>query len=155
MDGITLAQNQVGGIRRNSNFCGRFLAYRLHFYHYHPKDTGWYYLQSRYYDPIVKRFLNADEFASTGQGFLGCNMFAYCNNNPIIFYDNSGCIAIVDDLLVAGCFLIATTFVCYLYSPAGQASLEQLGELCADAYDSVSSAITSLVHAPPLSEKID
>ena len=54
------------------------------------KDTGWYYLQSRYYDPIVKRFLNADVFTSTGQDFLGYNMFAYCGNNPIIREDNSG-----------------------------------------------------------------
>ncbi len=49
-----------------------------------------YYLQSRYYDPEVCRFINADEFASTGQGFLGYNMFAYCNNNPIIYTDFTG-----------------------------------------------------------------
>ena len=66
------------------------MACKPHVCHYHPKDTGWYYLQSRYYDPIVKRFLNADSFASTGQGFLGNNMFSYCENNAICFYDNSG-----------------------------------------------------------------
>ena len=36
------------------------------------------------------RFINADAFASTGQGLLGNNMFAYCNNNPIIRIDPSG-----------------------------------------------------------------
>ncbi|MBR5292486.1 MAG: wall-associated protein, partial [Clostridia bacterium] len=40
-------------------------------------------MQSRYYDPSIGRFINADSFASTGQGFLGYNMFAYCNNNPV------------------------------------------------------------------------
>ena len=40
-------------------------------------------MQSRYYDPVVGRFLNADGYVSTGQGILGYNMFAYCNNNPI------------------------------------------------------------------------
>ena len=53
-------------------------------------ETGWYYLQSRYYDPIVKRFLIADSYGSTGQGFLGCNMFAYCQNNPINYSDPTG-----------------------------------------------------------------
>ena len=45
-----------------------------------------YYLQSRYYDPLVGRFINADVYASTGQGILGCNMFAYCENGVILKY---------------------------------------------------------------------
>lgn len=55
-----------------------------------PAETGLYYLQSRYYDPQICRFINADSFASTGQGILGHNMFAYCENNPIIFSDDGG-----------------------------------------------------------------
>ena len=58
--------------------------------YYYDRETGWYYLQSRYYDPVMHRFINADTFASTGQGLLGCNMFAYCNNNPVAFADNEG-----------------------------------------------------------------
>ena len=58
--------------------------------YYYDSETGWYYLQSRYYDPALGRFINADGYASTGQGFLGYNMFAYCENNPIIFCDKSG-----------------------------------------------------------------
>ena len=53
-------------------------------------ETGFYYLQSRYYDPALGRFLNADSYASTGQGFLGYNMFAYCNNNPVKYMDVDG-----------------------------------------------------------------
>ena len=53
-------------------------------------ETGWYYLQSRYYDPANHRFINADSYASTGQGILECNMFAYCGNNPVNLIDNSG-----------------------------------------------------------------
>ena len=49
-----------------------------------------YYLKSRYYDPFVCRFINADVFASTGQGFIGMNMFAYCLNNPICKSDHTG-----------------------------------------------------------------
>ncbi len=58
--------------------------------YYYDNETGFYYLQSRYYDPVISRFINADEYASTGQDFLGCNMFAYCNNNPINADDHTG-----------------------------------------------------------------
>ena len=53
-------------------------------------ETGFYYLQSRYYDPEIARFINADDFASTGQGIQGYNMFAYCNNNPVNRIDPVG-----------------------------------------------------------------
>lgn len=53
-------------------------------------ECNLYYLQSRYYDPSIGRFINADTFASTGQGVLGNNMFAYCGNNPVIRRDVSG-----------------------------------------------------------------
>ena len=53
-------------------------------------ETGLYYLQSRYYDPQVGRFLNADVFYSTGQGFFGNNMFAYCGNQPVNNIDPHG-----------------------------------------------------------------
>lgn len=36
------------------------------------------------------RFINADALVSTGQGVLGLNMFAYCNNNPVFYVDASG-----------------------------------------------------------------
>ena len=58
--------------------------------YYYDTETGFYYLQSRYYDPGTGRFINADSFASTGQGFLGYNMFAYCGNNPVVTYDPDG-----------------------------------------------------------------
>ncbi len=58
--------------------------------YYYDNETGFYYLQSRYYDPIISRFINADSYGSTGQGFLGTNMFAYCNNNPVNYTDPTG-----------------------------------------------------------------
>ncbi|MBR6675959.1 MAG: peptidoglycan DD-metalloendopeptidase family protein [Clostridia bacterium] len=54
------------------------------------EETGFYYLRSRYYDPEVGRFLNADGLVSTGRGIDGFNMFAYCNNNPVMFVDPNG-----------------------------------------------------------------
>ena len=58
--------------------------------YYYDTESTLYYLQSRYYDPELGRFLNADAYASTGQGILGNNMFAYCGNNPVVYYDPAG-----------------------------------------------------------------
>ena len=58
--------------------------------YYYDNETGFYYLQSRYYDPVNRRFINADSLASTGQGSLGTNMFAYCNNEPVQRFDPTG-----------------------------------------------------------------
>ncbi len=63
------------------------LRYRGYVY---DQETQLYYLQSRYYNPEIGRFLSADVFTSTGQGLLGNNMFAYCANNPVNFFDDSG-----------------------------------------------------------------
>jgi RHS repeat-associated protein len=53
-------------------------------------ETGLYYLQSRYYNPGMGRFINADNFMATGQGFIGNNPYVYCGNNPVLNYDPSG-----------------------------------------------------------------
>ena len=63
------------------------LRYRGYVY---DTETGLYYLSSRYYNPTWGRFINADGYASTGQGFDGHNMFAYCGNEPVNRYDVGG-----------------------------------------------------------------
>ena len=55
-----------------------------------PAETELYYLQTRYYDAEVGRFINADIYVSTGQGLLGNNMYMYCGNNPISRADDEG-----------------------------------------------------------------
>ena len=58
--------------------------------YYYDNETGYYYLQSRYYDPETQRFLNADSqlFQTT---VLGYNLFVYCENNPVSAIDENGC----------------------------------------------------------------
>ena len=58
------------------------------------EETGWYYLQSRYYNPEVGRFISADVYLSTGQGVLGHNAYAYCLNNPVNRFDSDGYISL-------------------------------------------------------------
>lgn len=64
------------------------LRYRGYVY---DTETGLYYLQSRYYNPKVGRFINADSvIAGVGGSIQGYNMFAYCFNNPVNMSDPSG-----------------------------------------------------------------
>lgn len=59
--------------------------------YYYDAETRFYYLQSRYYDPVYHRFINADSYASTNAtNATACNMFAYCYNNPVIYRDSNG-----------------------------------------------------------------
>ena len=60
--------------------------------YYLDSETGWYYLQSRYYDAAVGRFLNADLVAFLGASVsvIGYNLFAYANGNPVNYADPLG-----------------------------------------------------------------
>ena len=60
--------------------------------YYYDKEIGLYYLQSRYYNAGVGRFVNADDITciSQSRSALGFNIFAYCENNSIVFIDISG-----------------------------------------------------------------
>ena len=54
-------------------------------------ETQLYYLQSRYYDPAICRFINADgEISGVGGEICGYNMFSYCFNNPVNLDDSTG-----------------------------------------------------------------
>ena len=71
--------------------------------YYYDNETGFYYLQSRYYDPVNRRFINADRYTTAGSEFTGTNLFAYCNNEPISSIDSTGhmagksCLTVMED----------------------------------------------------------
>ena len=74
----------------DATFIGHINPLRYRGYYY-DRETRLYYLQSRYYDFANCRFINADTFATTdANGFLSANMFAYCENNPIMRTDEDG-----------------------------------------------------------------
>ena len=61
--------------------------------YYYDTETGLYYLNSRYYDPEIGRFINIDEITVldvTNIALNGINLYAYCLNNPVNEVDESG-----------------------------------------------------------------
>ena len=91
--------------------------------YYYDEEIGLYYLQSRYYDTYVGRFLNIDTTDSLheAQKILGNNPFAYCNNNPVNETDYTGSLltSIIKKILI-GVFkgfigLLGSDFITFLY----------------------------------------
>ena len=65
--------------------------------YYLDQETGYYYLQSRYYDSALTRFINTDKYEITSIAAnyaAGLDLFVYCNNNPINTSDPTGSISI-------------------------------------------------------------
>ena len=61
--------------------------------YYYDNETGYYYLQSRYYDPSICRFINSDVLkisSITKDTKVGTNMFVYCSNDPVNDQDPTG-----------------------------------------------------------------
>ena len=59
--------------------------------YYYDAETGFYYVSSRYYDPEVGRWINADDaIAGVGGDIRGYNLFAYCMNDPVNMSDHTG-----------------------------------------------------------------
>ena len=61
--------------------------------YYYDDETSFYYLQSRYYDPSICRFISADQYElveTLGKSLGELNLYSYCANNPIMYTDESG-----------------------------------------------------------------
>ena len=105
-----------------ANSVGTLNPFRYRGYYY-DTETSLYYLQSRYYDPDTGRFISPDKYTTTGQGVIGNNMFAYCNNNPIQYKDDNGDFCI-QTALVGGFINAGVSIVCSVIDAA--ANGEQL-----------------------------
>ena len=103
-----------------------------------------YYLQSRYYDSKICRFINADSYVSTGQGVLGYNMFAYCGNNPVNYVDYTGEWFVVDD--IAPLTLLVSCMVVMLGLIQDAMGDQILGNFVSDVVTQTAKALTNITN---------
>ena len=76
----------------NSAWLGKINPLRCRGYYY-DAETGLYYLNSRYYDPSIGRFINSDTtdvLMSSLESLADKNFFSYCDNNPVVRRDAQG-----------------------------------------------------------------
>ena len=88
-----------GGIRTEINdeihaLIAELNPFRYRSYYY-DTETNLYYLNTRYYDPEVGRFISQDDVSYLDPEHInGLNLFAYCGNNPVMNVAPSGTFAI-------------------------------------------------------------
>ena len=73
--------------------------------YYFDVESRLYYLNTRYYDPEIGRFINADEITildETQSQIHGLNLYMYCGNNPVGMIDPSGMFFITSFLIGLG-----------------------------------------------------
>ena len=86
---LSITDGSGNDISNNTWHIGNLNPIRYRSYYY-DTETGFYYLQSRYYDPAIRRFINADGYVNANGDILGFNMYAYCGNNPVMYSDPTG-----------------------------------------------------------------
>ena len=99
--------------------------------YYYDAETSLYYLQSRYYDPAVGRFVNGDdpEYTINQHGSIEHNLFCYCVNSPANYTDSYGNIAMITCVLVGaliGLILGGATGACISYAKYKQVKLKYI-----------------------------
>jgi RHS repeat-associated protein len=88
--GNTKVLNSNGTENTSSTFIGNINPFRYRSY-YFDNETGFYYCQSRYYVPCLRRWLTMDDLSYLdSKSIYGLNLYAYCNNNPIMYSDDGG-----------------------------------------------------------------
>ena len=81
--GINYVYDAEGKMNASDSFIGNINPFRYRGYYY-DRETGLYYLQTRYYDPTAGRFINADSADYLDpESINGLNLYAYCGNNPV------------------------------------------------------------------------
>ena len=92
----TYAYDAWGNITHTVCYEGYETAYNLNHItyrgYYRDEESGFYYLQSRYYDSEVGRFINADDAGYLGASgkALGYNLYTYCESDPVNYVDSEG-----------------------------------------------------------------
>ena len=102
----------------------------------HDEENGLYYLNARFYDPEIARFIQEDTYRGNTADPLSLNLYTYCVNNPMKYYDPTGHASqpIGDDGVYRGIY-DQTYFwngVAYDHIPEGMPECYIYPEMCED-----------------------
>ena len=107
--------NQTGSLISNFRYKG----------YYYDTDIELYYLKSRFYNPVLLRFITPDSIEYLdSSSVIGLNLYCYCYNNPIMYVDDMGNLPVPVDVI--------TSIIGYsadLYSFGLKMSLKSMPEL--------------------------
>ena len=122
--------------------------------YYQDNESGFFYLQSRYYDSIVGRFLNADDIMIIHEikdSSLYGNLYAYTENNPINMVDYDGkflmAIPVLASIILAAfaAFMLAAILLHPDVQRALVALITAFGQAIVSAFEAVAQAIDTAV----------
>ena len=127
--------------------------------YYYDAEIGLYYLQSRYYDSGVGRFINADDagYLFDLSDVIGANLYCYCKNNPTNNSDGSGNLSalkvaeIILSILVGVLKQLFSDLLIYLLRKYLAGKQE---DFCPDPKDYIVAVISSILNCiNPFSKK--
>ena len=128
-----------------ANSVGTLNPFRYRGYYY-DTETSLYYLNSRYYDPDTGRFINAD--GQLNEGVLGYNMFAYCENNPVMRDDPTGEVWTVAVKMLVGA---AVSMASYAFDQSMAGEKIDIKELAMSAAEGAVTAVVPTKYATAIS----
>ena len=115
---LSITDSNNNSVISNINHIANINPFRYRSYYY-DVSTGFYYLNTRYYNPEWGRFINADGMINITTEISSYNLFTYCNNNPVNLSDSVGNFPFLISLMIKG--LIAGAIglgILYLVFPA-------------------------------------
>ncbi len=86
---LSIKDQNNNDISSNLNHIGNINPFRYRSYYY-DVEIGLYYLNHRYYNPEIGRFISPDVVIGANEDMLSYNLYAYVSNNPISNCDNTG-----------------------------------------------------------------
>ena len=89
---ISITDGSGNDVSNNETHIANINPFRYRGY-YFDVETGWYYLNARYYDPNVGRFISPDAaevLTASPLSLTDKNLYAYCDNNPVVRIDSDG-----------------------------------------------------------------
>ena len=141
--GVGKVMSSGGTVNTDKDFIGNINPFRYRGYYY-DVETKLYYLQSRYYDPSVGRFINADSLEYLDPTEVGgLNLYAYCGCDPINYYDPTGTfiLALTSSAIFFGYLaLVGVTVTGVLYWESKTHAIGNLVDDIGSALDTIGSS---------------